>query len=79
MALTTAVVSVTDTPGALHSAGPTNITIRNLGTVTALIGPTGSEDFPLPALESISLVIGATDVVFAATAAGTTTVAVIHD
>lgn len=67
MALTTNRVTVTGTPVALHSAGPTQLRIFNIGTVTVWVGTSGAgnQRYPVESSEESILTIGAADVVFA--------------
>ena len=68
MALSNNVVSVpANTATALHTAGPTSVTVRNLSTDAIKIGQSGAgnQKFPLDGGDRITLTITATDVVTA--------------
>lgn len=65
-------VTVTTTPIAVHSAGPTSVTIRNNGTGVVYIGLTGAgnQKFALASGDRQAFTILATEVLFAVSDSG---------
>lgn len=77
MALSSAVVNVTATATPLHTAGPTQVWVKNLGGTTIFVGSAGAQLFPVYEDQDYLFTIGSAEVLNAKSEAGTEPVAVL--
>lgn len=80
MAQTTVLTQVGTSAVALHTAAPTSVKVKNLGTGIVYIGPTGAgtQRYPLMSGQSETFAIGGTDVLFGISESGVNPVVVWH-